>query len=241
MTDPSRSAAVEPDWIKPFLQPGAQLGLRAFDGLVAKGEVLQRKYFGQLSVVRCERDHAAPLIIKLWYRKYRWSSDRLFPYSGRFRKNSARLRALGVSAPAVIGWGRVEPGHVRFVSYQALQGEILSTALERVDLDATASFVASLHDLGVDFRALHLGNILRNEAGDFSLIDVTDCRFKGGSLALRLRARRLARFCHHGPERVWFAEGRRWSAFAMAYCRSAGLSLADTAVVHDAVRARFES
>lgn len=207
--------------------------------LVDSGEVLQYKKYERPSVIRCLRRKQKPLIVKLWYPDKLITSDRFNPYSSRFVKNAEELLARGVAAPEVNGWGRIEPGHIRFVSYDELPGQTLDTALDQVDLDATARFVLTLHDAGIDFRSLHLGNILRDRSGAHSLIDITDCNFSSGPLPMWRRIRRLARFCNHRPEREYFREDARWSKFVMGYCQARQLSLEKTAAVHDLVRKRL--
>ena len=111
--------------------------------------------------------------------------------------------------------------------------------LEQVDLDSTARFVLTLHEAGIDFRSLHLGNILRDESGAHSLIDVTDCSFSSGPLPLKQRIKRLGRFCDHRPDREYFEQNAHWSVFVAAYCQAMQLSPEQTATAHDLVRRQF--
>ncbi len=220
--------------------------------LLREGEVLHYKKPGIPSVVRLRRRREPDLLVKIWYRKRELSSDWLKPYSARFVNNCRRLRAAGFLAPRVLGSGRIrgaehmcrEPRlarHAHFVSYEALPGEPLAGQMTDADLDHTARFVLSLHETGIDFRGMHLGNILfERRTGQHSLIDVTDVRFKARPLPLQLRARRLARLCEPRPGQPFWDIGGNWSRFVLSYCSAMGTSLEDTAAIHGTVHRLVE-
>jgi hypothetical protein len=53
-------------------------------------------------------------------------------------------------------------------------------------------FLVHLHEKGIFFRGIHLGNIVRVNEGEFGLIDIADLSFKRGSLTLIQRVRNLS-------------------------------------------------
>ena len=58
-------------------------------------------------------------------------------------------------------------------------------------LPALGAFIAKLHDRGVYFRSLHLGNIVMTPEGTLGLIDIADMRFSRGQLTASQRKRNL--------------------------------------------------
>ena len=62
--------------------------------------------------------------------------------------------------------------------------------VEQIELFADlASFITTLHDLGVYFRSLHLGNIVKTPDGALGLIDISDMRCLGKPLSKGMRRR----------------------------------------------------
>jgi hypothetical protein len=217
----------------PFLGANLRLGPGQLTQLLERGQVLEYKYFGSPSIVRIEG--MVPMIVKLWHPKPGLSSDRLFPYSNRFRKNARLLRERNLAAPKVVGWGVVEPGRIRFVTYQEIAGQPLREVCPDIDLDGFARYLVELHDSVVDFRSLHLGNVLQCAGAGYGLIDVTDCSFRSRPLAMRRRMKCLSRMCGHGQDTQYFSNGR-WSDLVSAYCRAMNIGLEATTRVLDHVR-----
>jgi tRNA A-37 threonylcarbamoyl transferase component Bud32 len=135
-------------------------------------------------------------LLKLFRRK-RWLSKSLFfPPAERFAKNAAQLKSLGIPCPEVIDTHRLRSPDRTVVHYHPLPGitlrELVNNSTMPSDLmDQLADFVIKLHDLGVYFRSLHLGNILLTPDHQFGLIDISDMRFKGKPLSRALRKRNL--------------------------------------------------
>ena len=82
------------------------------------------------------------------------------------------------------------------VHYQPLAGETLRNLLQK---DSTldqrklyirlAEFITKLHNLGVYFRSLHMGNIVLTPDNRLGLIDISDMRCLGRPLSRRMRNR----------------------------------------------------
>lgn len=218
-----------------FLEAGATLPERAVDDLVAGSEVLQGRPAKSPRVVRWKPD-GEPIVVKFWYRKTR----HVYPHSARFMKHAAALGERGVAAPEVVGWGAIAGTHIRFVSYRALPGQSLRSPELKLDLQALAGYLAGLHDRGVDFRGLHLGNILWCPEAGFSLIDVSDCNFSRQPLSRRRRIKRLIRLFSHSDDEAVFRANGNWRTFTLAYCAAAGLDGEASATVLDQVGRALE-
>lgn len=114
---------------------------------------------------------------------------RLRPAALRFARNTERLRAMGISAPEVleIFWLERQIG-LSACLYRPLPGESVESLYRQtpgaVDqlLPSLADFIRQLHELGVYFRSLHLGNIIRLPDHGFGLIDVLDLRCRNRPL-----------------------------------------------------------
>jgi len=146
-------------------------------------------------------------IIKLFYPRRRITSARLYPYAFRFWNNARRLRAKAI--PTVhCEQLRYDGTCGRYlVSYPLLSGTTLRDGLESgvfdaAQLDGLAVFLARLHQLGILFRSIHLGNILVLEKGDFGLIDIADMSIRSRSLGLFARARNFRHLLHDCRDRT---------------------------------------
>jgi len=132
-------------------------------------------------------------ILKLFRIKRRLSGALFYPYSMRFARNARRLRQLGIATVEVerVAWCPAVRRHL--VIYPKLEGEQLEGLFAGEDgelyLRQFATWMAHLHHLGVLFRGLHLGNILRLPDGELALIDVGDMSFRGRPLKPRERVR----------------------------------------------------
>lgn len=209
------------------LLPRGHISKACLSEICAGGSIIEEMGSGPPKVVRCSGPNGEALILKLWYEPRHLSSARLVPYSTRFRKNARGLRARGVSAPRVLGWGSVQGQSARYVCYEELPGRSLREWVPHADLAAAGRFIADLHKIGIDFRSLHMGNILRDEEGLFSLVDVTDCRFYRKPLTLTLRTRRVLYFCIHRKEREYLKSADRWMEFLEAYCEASSTQPAE--------------
>lgn len=218
------------DLLERLCTSGARIDGASLDVLMRTGEVLERvQRTGRPKVIRlvqpapCNGQRAGQnLILKLWYPKRGLSSATFLHYATRFRRHAARLRQAAVTAPEICGWGNVDGTGVRFVCYPEIAGRTLREWIPEVDLEAAGAFVAALHDARIDFRSLHMGNIVWAGGNRFGLIDVTDCYFPWFMSRYR-RLRRLTFFCGHRLERGYLTAEDNWQRFVSAYCRSAGL------------------
>lgn len=203
------------------LKAGHRLSAAELAHIIEAGDVIEALKAGGPKVICSELSSGCRVILKLWYPQRLLSSTRLFPYSHRFRKNAAKLRARKVNAPRVMGWGSVGNDGTHFVCYEELPGRSLRQWLPEADLTALGQFVARLHQAGIDFRSLHMGNILWDGDDAYSLVDVTDCGFRSRPLSLSNRVRRMVYLCTHRREREYFKVDGRWIDLFKAYCETA--------------------
>lgn len=151
-------------------------------------------------------------ILKLFRRRRRLlSSAALFPYSRRFVSNAAALARLGIPVPRVLRLVRIPSIERDAVHYQPLVGQTLRDAM-RAGLPpariaalkaAFTGFIVRLHDQGVYFRSLHLGNVILTPDGELGLIDFADLRIHPWGLGRYLRARNMRRMLAMADERDW--------------------------------------
>jgi hypothetical protein len=151
-------------------------------------------------------------ILKLFRRRRRLiSSAAFFPYARRFANNAVALAKLGIPVPQVIETLRIPSIKRDAVHYAPLAGNTLrelmrsglSPEREREMKTAFTRFVISLHDKGVYFRSLHLGNVVCTPEGLLGLIDFADLRIHPWALGKYLRTRNVRRMQDMEDERGW--------------------------------------
>ncbi|WP_455230089.1 toluene tolerance protein [Geopseudomonas aromaticivorans] len=158
-----------------------------------QGEVLERDGRGP-KVLRLTDGR----LLKIFRPRRRLWLARLMPQARRFAANAELLQARQVRAPHVGECFWLDRAlAVSACLYQPLPGVSLDRLYHqsREEFDALlpelAAFIHSLHQRGIYFRSLHLGNVLRLPDGGFGLIDFLDLRCKRGPLSPRLVRRNL--------------------------------------------------
>ena len=120
---------------------------------------------------------------------------------------------MGIPTPQVLNVYRLEDGSSA-VHYAPLPGHTLRQVLQGITAPAVrqalierfGKFMAQLHEKGVYFRSLHLGNVLLMDDGEFGLIDVADLRIYPSSLRYALRQRNLRHMQRYPQDRNWLFE-----------------------------------
>lgn len=223
--------------------PGAlrrpiELSTEAFERHCRTSVVLERRPDGVPRVLGHDDASGQSLVTKIWWRDG-VLGQRSWRYSDRFRRVLPTLAERGVAVPVYRAHGRVSGSGARFVIYEQMEGRILRELGNAIDLPALAEFVVALHARGIYFRGLHLGNIVYRDDGQFGLIDVQDVRLRNGPLGPRLRERNLGILCSHPHDRNYMLNGH-WSELVMAYCRRAGMSVAQAAHMRELVAGQME-
>ncbi len=149
--------------------------------------------------------------VKLFRRKRLISSAAWYPYARRFADNALALAARGIPCPRVIDVLRIPAIERDAVHYHPLPGRTLRAIVrERIQADEYAClhdafnlFVRRLHDQGIYFRSLHLGNVVMTPLGELGLIDISDIRVHRRALSRFWRMRNLRRMEAIADEREW--------------------------------------
>lgn len=188
-----------------------------------------------------EEDGLGPKVLRLTdgsflklFRRRRWYTSGSFnPYSERFAANSEQLRNKGIPTPQILDLYRLDDGSSA-VHYSPLPGNTLRQVLQGITAPAVrqalverfGKFMAQLHEQGVYFRSLHLGNVLVLNDGEFGLIDLADMRIYPSSLSLSLRQRNLRHMQRYTEDRRWLFEDH-FDALLQGYAVTASKAAVD--------------
>ena len=172
-----------------------------FNQLRAGARLLERDYRGEKVLLTPDNR-----IIKLFYPRRRFTSARIYPYAHRFWNNARQLQAKGIITVHCEQLRHDRENRRYLVTYPLLPGSTLRDKLEKEHnadnyLDKLADYMATLHDRGILFRSIHLGNILVLENNDYGLIDVADMAIQGRPLGLVKRARNFRHLLHDRDDR----------------------------------------
>jgi tRNA A-37 threonylcarbamoyl transferase component Bud32 len=149
------------------------------------------------------------LILKIFRQRRLLSSATLFPYAIRFIKNAQRLDAYGIPTVRPLQYFSLPGKRTTAVLYRPLPGYTIAQLVRNGTLDEAtiremASFIRMLHEKGIYFRSLHVGNIVRTSENKLGLIDIADMSFQRKPLSSALIKRnfqhfkrQLDSFCKH--------------------------------------------
>lgn len=161
--------------------------------------------------------------IKLFRRKRLLSSAMFYPYAQRFADNALAIQRHGIPSPRVLGVYRVTGLDRDAVHYQPLPGKTLrelyrshAEIANQEIKERLGGFVADLHNQGVYFRSLHLGNIVLTPDNTLGLIDIADMKNQNGPLSRHKRIRNFRHMLRYPEDRNWLFEETN-AAFLAAY------------------------
>ncbi|WP_373188159.1 toluene tolerance protein [Halopseudomonas sp.] len=167
------------------------LSSEQFAAMRLRADVIEQDGHGE-KVLRLEDGS----YLKLFRRKAWFSKTLFFPPAARFAANAAQLQSLEIPCPRVIQLYKLSNPYRSVVHYDPLEGTTLrqllneQPSIEQLELfGLLGEFITHLHDLGIYFRSLHLGNIVLTPDGELGLIDISDMRCLGRPLPQRLRNR----------------------------------------------------
>ncbi|WP_338648887.1 O-antigen ligase family protein [Pseudomonas sp. ML2-2023-3] len=189
-------------------RPVRNLSQAAFDTLQTHAQVIEEDGLGP-KVLRLENGN----FLKLFRGRRCYTSGSFNPYSERFAVNSERLQGMGIAAPKILDLYQLKDGSTA-VLYQPLPGQTLrqvmqsmgSPAVRQALVERFGKFLAVLHDKGIYFRSLHLGNVLLMDDGEFALIDIADMHLYPSALRIALRQRNLRHMQRYPEDRRWLFE-----------------------------------
>ena len=166
-------------------------------------------------------------------------------YAARFAQNAKELTKRDIVTTEIESTCRVPELERSCVFYKLLQGETVRDYIETIDpgevsslMEKLGGYIALLHNKGVLFRSLHLGNILVTEDGGFGLIDISDMSFNRGSLMLFQRIRNFRHMDRHPSDRVALASNG-CKSFIQSYLKVSKLSGNAAQKLSDAFKSRF--
>lgn len=182
-----------------------------------QGDVLEKDSHGP-KVIRLPNGE----LLKIFRSRRNPLLARLRPDARRFAERAERLQALGIATPDIRECAWIDRhAAVSACLYAPLAGlpldKLFRDARSEFDdlLPALAAYILKLHRLGIYFRSLHLGNILRTPDGDFGLIDFLDLRFKRRPLGRMLVRRNFAHLQGYLQRRK--IEGFPWAELMRCY------------------------
>lgn len=180
------------------------------------GEVLEQDSHGPKVV------HLADGSFLKIFRSRRPLLARWLPEAVRFQRNAERLQQLGIPTPQIEECAWLNRDQViSACRYQPLAGTPLDKLFHQqrplfdAQLPALAAYIHSLHQKGIYFRSLHLGNILLTAERQFGLIDFLDIRFKRGPLRRALVRRNFAHLQNYLQRRK--VQNFPWDELLAAY------------------------
>ncbi len=183
---------MHPVYLKVFLPPKPKtISAADFQRLCKISEVLVQSKNGPTLLRHSEGD-----LSKIWPAKSNLlSSSFFYPYASRFIQNAQKLLKLGIPTPKISAYLFEPVTGRRIVRYAPLPGLSVRDALHADEASFTwrdiARFLHSIHEKGVYFRSIHLGNIIDLDHSNFGLIDFTDVTFYRSPIPLKRRAHNI--------------------------------------------------
>lgn len=190
---------------------------KEFQDWLSHGEVLEKDSHGA-KVIRLTDGK----LLKIFRsRRLPWLA-RLRPDAARFDERASRLQAVGIQTPTICEICWIDRSKlISACLYEPLAGQPLDRLFrdsrEQFDvlLPQLAAYIYRLHQRGIYFRSLHLGNILRTPDDDFGLIDFLDIRFKSRPLGRMLIRRNFQHLRNYLQRRK--VQNFPWEELVAAY------------------------
>ena len=196
---------------------------QSFEALCSGAEILEQDARG-IKVIRLTDGD----ILKVFRVKHLVSSARVYSYARQFCRNVERLQVLGVPTVEIRELCHFTDSSNSAVLYRPLPGRTVrqlahAKQLDEARLEELGTFISSLHDKGIYFRSLHMGNVVLGDDGKYGLIDVADMSIFPWRLGCSRRLRNLYHVCRL-HEDIRQLDARQWHALWQGYFQRAGLS-----------------
>jgi len=166
-------------------------------------------------------------ILKFFYPRDRiFTIKKFLPAASSFAANAGKLNKRGINTVSINGVMHCKDPKCYIVSYKKLPGEDfrhLYANRGRSALEPLPAFIAHLHDKGVFFRSIHLGNLLWQPDNRIALLDIQGTHFSLFKLDPIRRARNLSHLLNTKEDRypyLAYGEGK----FMEDYLHHANLS-----------------
>ncbi|WP_339515878.1 polymerase [Pseudomonas sp. RL_15y_Pfl2_60] len=171
--------------------------------------------------------------LKLFRRKRLISTALWAPPSVRFARNAERLIALGIPAPVTLELIVVPELELNGLRYEPVAGVTLRNHWRELSPEQLADqlfkfgiFLGRVHQSGIYFRSLHLGNVLSMPDGQYALIDVSDMKIFSRPLSAWQRARNVQHLVRYQEDATWLTNEHQ-ETLLRGYAQSAGESAAE--------------
>lgn len=160
-------------------------------------------------------------ILKVFRIRNRISGAYLYSYARRFCRNANRLQKLAIPTIKIKQLFHFGDSSNTAVSYEPLPGETLKKLIHASELSDElcadlGQFIAKLHNDGVHFRSLHLGNIVLTPSGELGLIDVSDMSIYPWRLLTSTRIRNFRHLWRY-PKDIQMLGEKKWLVIENAY------------------------
>lgn len=206
-----------------------------FEKLQVGAEILGKDPRG-IKVLQLEDGH----ILKIFRIRSRVSGAYFYSYARRFCRNARRLKKLVIPTVEIEQLLHFDRSSDTAVLYTPLAGETLRSLVYAGNMSdkicsELGSFIAKLHENGVHFRSLHLGNIVLTPSGKLGLIDVSDMSIYPWQLLTNTRIRNFGHLWRYPKDIQTLGEGK-WSMIARAYLEHSKLPSGSTQKIECALQ-----
>jgi hypothetical protein len=222
------------DWLGKWIRPSELLSADALRSMLTGGDVLEQDERGY-KVVRLQTGD----ILKIFRVRRKISGARVYSHARRFMRNAERLHKLGVNTVVCKRLYHFANSTDTAVLYSPLAGYTVKKLLDGHLLNqemamALGVFIARLHQLGIHFRSLHMGNILVMTNGQYGLIDISDMNIYPWPLFCNTRGRNF-RHLYRYPDDIKRLGKLSWEGLLEGYFASSQLSAACESKLRDAL------
>jgi serine/threonine protein kinase len=210
-----------------LIRPSYPLTLAQYTAMVSGAHVLEQDESG-VKVLELSDNN----ILKIFRLRGLITSSFFFSNARSFCRNATRLSKLGIPSVKVKQLYHFKKTNDTAVLYEPLPGFTIRQLLKEDEglSGATCSkigqLIAKLHQCGIHFKSLHLGNIVLTPAGELGLIDIADMRIYPWSLQLNTRLRSFRRLTRYHRDMAALGKDK-WALVVEAYVQAAKMKAKD--------------
>jgi hypothetical protein len=208
-----------------WIRQSELLTLEALQGMLNGAHVSEQDERGY-KVVRLQTGDK----LKIFRVRRKISGARIYSHARRFMRNAERLQKLGVRTVTCKRLYHFSNSTDTAVLYIPLAGYTVKKLLDGHLLNQEMAlylgvFIAKLHQLGIHFRSLHMGNIVVMPDGQYGLIDISDMSIYPWPLFCNTRVRNFRHLLRY-PEDIKRLGKLNWQSLQDGYFASAQLGVA---------------
>ncbi|MAZ87953.1 MAG: toluene tolerance protein [Cellvibrionaceae bacterium] len=172
-----------------------------FEKLINSGKVIEEDLRGPKIVLLAEDRY-----LKIFYHKSTFSMTTLQSRAKQFANHAVKLKKRGITTAGILDVFRTKDPRRDCVCYHGIPGNTLRDVLSQRPQDKLLSrqlgrYIAQLHNAGVMFSSLHIGNIIQLADGSMGLIDIADMRINIFTLYSRQRKRNFQHIFRYQQDR----------------------------------------